>query len=274
MLYSFSLRLRVRREMPSCSAASVRWPPVRSSALMIICSSMLSRLPTGRDAVWRSAVGSPVSAALSREKSISVACRLHRHLGHQVAQFANVARPRVREQRRNGLRRKILARSLQAQEMFRQRNNILRPLAQRRHAQLELAEAMKQILAEAAVLHCGFQILVGRGDDAHVNFDLAVPAQTVERLTVEHAQQFDLSLQLQFADFVEEQRSLVGQFEQPGLGRIGAAESAFFISEEFALDEILGKRRAVDVDPRPAAAMRRLVNRCARSVPCRFRFRR
>ena len=51
MLYSLSLRLKVRREMPSCSAARVRWPPVRSSALMIICSSMLSRLLTGMEAV-------------------------------------------------------------------------------------------------------------------------------------------------------------------------------------------------------------------------------
>ena len=71
MLYSFSFRLKVRREMPSCSAASVRWPPVRSRALIIICSSMLSRLLTGIEAVWRNAAGSPVSAALSREKSMS-----------------------------------------------------------------------------------------------------------------------------------------------------------------------------------------------------------
>ncbi len=45
------LAAKVRREMPSCSAARVRWPPVRSRALMIICSSMLSRLLTGMEAV-------------------------------------------------------------------------------------------------------------------------------------------------------------------------------------------------------------------------------
>ena len=71
MLYSFSLRLRVRREIPNCSAANVLCPPVRSSALMIICSSMLSRFPTGTDAVWRRAEGSPVSAAVRLGTSIS-----------------------------------------------------------------------------------------------------------------------------------------------------------------------------------------------------------
>jgi hypothetical protein len=38
-------------------------------------------------------------------------------------------------------------------------------------------------------------------------------------------------LQLQFADFIEEKRTFVGQFEQTGLGGIGARKRAFFIAE-------------------------------------------
>ncbi len=79
--------------------------------------------------------------------------------------------------------------------------------------------------------------------------------QPVERLAIEHAQQFHLGLQLQFADFVEEQRALVGHFEQARLGSVGAAERAFFVSEQFAFDQVLGERSAVDVDPGTAAAI-------------------
>ncbi len=110
-------------------------------------------------------------------------------------------------------------------------------------------------------LDCGFEILVGGRDNADIDFDLAVAAQTVEGLAIQHAQQFHLSLQLQFADFVEEQRALVGQFKQTGLGGIGAAEGAFFVSEEFAFHEVFGQRGAVDIDPGTAAAVGRLVDR-------------
>ena len=139
--------------------------------------------------------------------------------------------------------------------MFGEGNNVLRSLAQRWNTELELSEAMEKILTEAAVLDRSFEVLVGGGDDADVNFNLAVAAETVERLTVEYAQQLDLSLQLQLADFVKEKCALVGKFKETGLGGIGAAEGAFFVSEEFAFDEVLGKGCAIDIDPRATTPM-------------------
>jgi hypothetical protein len=65
---------------------------------------------------------------------------------------------------------------------------------------------------------------------------------------------------LQLADLIEEQRAFVGHLKQPGLGRIGAAECAFLVSEKFALDQILRQRGAVDIDPRTAAPWRRFVD--------------
>src|ERR1700722_754463 len=186
--------------------------------------------------------------------------RFHGNLGDEIAKFANVAGPGMREQRRDGLAGKVFAGSFEAQEMLGQRHNILGTLAQRWHTELQLAQAMEKILAEAAIAHGAFEILVGGGDDAYVDFYLAMSAETVEGLTVEHAQQLDLRLQLQFADFVEEQRAAVREFEQAGLGRVGAAEGSFFVSEEFALHQIFRKRGAVDVNPGAAAAMRRLVD--------------
>ena len=135
--------------------------------------------------------------------------RFHRHPGDQIAQFADIAGPGMGEKSGNGPRRKILVRSFEAQKMFREGDDVLGALAQRRNAELKLAETVKEILAKAAFLDRGFKILIGGGDNANIDSDLAVTAKTIKGLAVEYAQQFHLSLQLQFADFVEEQSALV-----------------------------------------------------------------
>src|SRR5579871_5686416 len=187
--------------------------------------------------------------------------RLHRHLCHQVTQLTDVSGPSVRKKCRDRLVRETFSWRLQVQEMFSQGNNILGPLAQRRNPELELTEAMKEVLAESSLPYGSFQILVGCGNDANVNLDLAVSTETIERLTVEHAQKFHLRLQLQFADFVQKKCSLVRQFEQSGLGAVGPAEGPFFIAEEFTFNQIFRKRGAIDVDPWAIAAVRRFVDR-------------
>src|SRR5580765_769561 len=133
----------------------------------------------------------------------------------------------MRDEGRNGLLGKVFCRRLQGQEMLGESNDVFRPLAQRRNSQLKLSEAMKQILAEAALAYRGLKVLVGCCDNPDVNLDLAVPAQPVKRLAIEHAQQLHLCLQLQFPDFVEEQRAPVRQFKQAGLRRVGSAERTF-----------------------------------------------
>src|SRR5271154_6525081 len=167
----------------------------------------------------------------------------------------------MREERRNRIGSESAARILEAEEVLGQRDDVFRTLAQRRHAKLELAETMEKILAEAAGGDGGVEILVRRGDDPDVDCDLAVASQAVEGRSVEHAQQLDLSLKLEFSDFIEKERALVGEFEQAGLGRIRAGEGALFVTEQLALDQVLGQRSTVDVDPGPAAPIRSLVNR-------------
>jgi len=95
---------------------------------------------------------------------------------------------------------------------------------------------MEKIFAEAPFFHRCFEILIGRGDDSYIHRDFAMPTQTVVGSPVQHAQQLDLDMRRQLADFVEKESSLVGQFKESGLGRVGAAESAFFIAKQFAFD--------------------------------------
>src|SRR5580658_228219 len=59
--------------------------------------------------------------------------RLHGNPGHEIPQFANVAGPGMRKQRRDGLAREVFAGSFEAQEMFGERYDIFGTLAQRGH---------------------------------------------------------------------------------------------------------------------------------------------
>src|ERR1700676_355476 len=117
-------------------------------------------------------------------------------------------------------------------------DNVFWALSQRRNSKLELAQAMEKIFAETAFSHGDFQVLVGGRDDPHIHCDLAVSSQTVVRSAVQHSQQLDLNMGWQFADFIQEERSLVGQLEKSRLGVVGAAESAFFVAKQFALDQV------------------------------------
>ena len=176
--------------------------------------------------------------------------RGHRELCHQVPKFADIARPGMRLQDRERVSSKHFVRRFQGQEVPSQRGNIFGTLAQRRNAQLELAQAVKKIFAEAPFVHRQFKILIGSGNYSHINCDFSVPAQTVIWRAVQHAQQFHLDLRLQFANFVQKNRALVRQFEQTGLRAIGAAEGSLFVAEQFTFHQMFGQGGAVDIHQR------------------------
>ena len=62
------------------------------------------------------------------------------------------------------------------------------------------------------------------------------------------------------ADFVEKQSSLVGQFELSRLAAGRAGECAFLVTEQFAFQQILRNRRAVDFDERSGCPARFLMD--------------
>ncbi len=111
----------------------------------------------------------------------------------------------MREQDGNGLGREKIAGSLEAEKVLGQSHDVLGTFAQRGHTKLKLAETMEKILAKSARLDCGIEILIGGSDDANIDFDFAVTTQAIERISIQNAQKLDLSLQLQLADFIEEQ---------------------------------------------------------------------
>src|SRR5712692_5184932 len=98
-------------------------------------------------------------------------CGLDGELCHYVAEFTNVARPGVGLQGTDGILGKTLPRRLEVQEMPGEESDVLGTFSQGWNAQVELAEAMKQIFAETALFHGSFKVLVSGGDYTHVHID-------------------------------------------------------------------------------------------------------
>ena len=71
---------------------------------------------------------------------------------------------------------------------------------------------------------------------------------------------FDWRRQRHLADLVEEQRAAVGRFEQAALLLAGVGEGAALVAEQLALEQLLGQRRAGDVDERTVRAVAVEVN--------------
>ena len=111
------------------------------------------------------------------------------------------------------------------------RLDVLRALAQRRHAEGPDVDAGQQVVAEAARAHAGPQVAVGPGDQLKVAADLAVAADREEHAVLERAQQHRLLVEAELADLVEEEHAAVGALEhagslahRPGEGAAGVAE--------------------------------------------------
>ena len=92
------------------------------------------------------------------------------------------------------------------------------------------------------------QVLVGRGDHAHVDADQFAPADAEELALGQHAQQPRLQRQRHVADLVEEQRAAVGLFEAAGVAARGAGEGAGFVAEQFAFQQFGRNRGGVERD--------------------------
>src|SRR5262249_38911772 len=65
---------------------------------------------------------------------------------------------------------------------------------------------------------------------------------------LQHPQELGLQCEGQVADFIEEQRPLMGQFKASEALREGPREGAFFVPEEFAFQEVRREGGAVDRD--------------------------
>ncbi len=121
-------------------------------------------------------------------------------------------------------------------------------------------QAEVEVLAEASRADRHLEILVRRGDDAHVGPDGARAAQPLELLILEHPQELRLRRGRHVADLVEEERAAVRLLEAPDARAVGAREGAALVTEELGLEQRLGQRRAVHLHERRLRAAREAVH--------------
>ncbi len=64
-------------------------------------------------------------------------------------------------------------------------------------------------------------------------------------LILQDMKKFGLQQRRHFADFVEQDRSLVAQLKLAGLGMSRAGEGSWLVAEQFALQQVAGNRGAI-----------------------------
>ncbi|HEU4404828.1 MAG TPA: hypothetical protein VFS43_06010 [Polyangiaceae bacterium] len=168
-----------------------------------------------------------------------------------VLQLADVARPPVPPQRLERPRAEAahglaqLAR-LGGEEGLREQRDVVAPLAQRRHVELDHVEPVVQVFAEAAGRDLGHEVLVGGRDDAHVDPRRPLGAQRLHLALLDRAQQLGLRRKAEVGDLVEEEHAAVGEGELAALVAGRAGEGALLVAEELGLDHRLGDGGAVE----------------------------
>src|SRR6266478_7398293 len=139
--------------------------------------------------------------------------------------------------------------------------NIHFSLAERWQRNRENIQPIVQILSEFAVTDHLPQVSIARRDDTNIDPRGTGAAHSLELAFLEHSKKLGLKLQRHVSNFVEEQRSTIGQRKTAHVRTNSAGESSALVSEEFAFQKTGGHRRAVHLDEVPATARTELVNR-------------
>ncbi len=82
----------------------------------------------------------------------------------------------------------------------------------------------------------------------HVGVDAAARTHWLEGAFLEHAQQFGLRREVDFGDFVQQQRTTLRQLEAADSVRVGTRECTPAVAKEFTFGELLGENRAIEAD--------------------------
>ena len=139
-----------------------------------------------------------------------------------------------------------------------QRNVALAGVERRQGHDFE-RQPIEQVGAEAALLDQPGKMLVGRGDDPHVDRDRLGRADAGDFAIFDRAQQPVLRRRRQGRQLVEEQGAAVRLLEPAVAGLGGAGEAAGLMTEQLGLDQIFGQRRAVHRHQRPRPARRQVM---------------
>ena len=179
----------------------------------------------------------------------------HRPLDH-VAQFAQVARPRVGPEGGGHLGGEPLHPLAQmaaekSEIVARQTHEIGRAVPQAGQCHHDDVEPVEQIGAKTAGLHFGEEVAVAGGDHPHRRAARARFAHPLVLPVLEEAQQLGLDLQRHFADLVEEECATLSRRHLAKRVLHRVREGALHVAEQLALQQFARQARAADGDERP-----------------------
>jgi hypothetical protein len=117
-------------------------------------------------------------------------------------------------------------------------------VAQRSNRNREDVQAVIQVLAELALVDGLHEIPVRCRNNADIDFDGIRSAEALELAFLEHAEEFDLNVERNFADLIQENGSMVGQLEAPNAAADRARKRPLLVTEQLGLDQTCGQRGA------------------------------
>lgn len=170
-----------------------------------------------------------------------------------VFELADVSGPRITAKQIDGFGGDMAGRDafLEADlfhEVLGEEGNVLEAVAERGQSQRHHVEAVIQIFAEAAGGDALRQVGVGGGDHADVDVNGFRGADALELALLEDAQELGLRIQGHVADFIEEERAVVGLFETAGAGLNGSSEGSADVPEQLGFEQGFGQGGAIDGD--------------------------
>ena len=114
-------------------------------------------------------------------------------------------------------------------------------------------EPVEEVFAEGAFLDELPKVGVGRRNDAGVELDRLRFADALDLALLQRAQQLGLQRQRHQADFVDEERAAVREFEPADAVGDGAGERAARVAEQLGLGQTFGNGGRVERDERLVA---------------------
>jgi hypothetical protein len=115
------------------------------------------------------------------------------------------------------------------------------------------------------------EIAIRRGDNPDVDSNGLTAAHWLELVLLQGPQQLDLGLERELADFIEEQRAAVGQFQFALLVAVGAGEAALDVPEQLGFEQ--GLRQAGANRPRTSPTIQKAPGFDVRSLRPAFRYK-
>jgi hypothetical protein len=145
-------------------------------------------------------------------------------------------------------------------EIESQIQNIFGSLAQRRRCNADDIQAIEQIFPEFSFGNQSFQVLMSGGDQTNIHLNGSGTADRLERPFLQHAQELDLGVERNIADFIEKQRPSVGGLKTSDFIAVSSGERPLDVSEQLAFEQSGCESAAVNADQRSIAAGAVLVN--------------